>query len=162
MNKELFDISPKEMTREDAVANIFDLERAIKSLPEALDKNSPEFQYNHWFAPELYGREITMPDETCLTTEIHASENIAILSKGAITVYTEKGLEYHEAPFTMITKIGTKRAMICHGEVVFTTIHHNQTNETNIEKLVDLMTFKDEFEYQKYIEYQDKLLEVET
>ena len=149
-----------EMTRDVAIANIFELEKAMKAMPEAFDKNAPEFKYTHRFAPQLYSREITIPDETILTTEIHASEHISILSKGAITIFTEKGLEYHEAPFSMVTKIGTKRAMITHGEVVFTTIHHNPTDETDIEKLVELMTFKNEPEYQKYIE-QEKLLEVE-
>ncbi len=150
----------KSMTREDAVSNIFELERAILSEEGSFDFNKKDedgrFKYKHWFAPSLYGREITMPDDLILTTEIHATEHIAIISKGAVTVYTEHGLEYLEAPFTMITKIGTKRAMLTHGEVVFTTIHHNPTNETDLDKLEEIMTFKNEEAYQNY----QRLLEV--
>ena len=156
--EDVFDITPpaQEMTREDAVSNIFKLEKAIAAEDGSFGFNKQDedgrFKYKHWFAPNLYGREITMPDDLVLTTEIHATEHIAIISKGAVTVYSEQGVEYHEAPFTMITKIGTKRAMLTHGEVVFTTIHHNPTNETDLVKLEKIMTFSNEADYQKYLE----------
>ena len=157
--EDVFDITPKpqQVTREEAVSNIFELERAIQAEPESFGKESAHFSYHHWFAPKLYGREITIPADTILTTEIHASEHIAFLLKGAITVYTEKGLEYMEAPMTMITKVGTKRAMVAHGEVVFTTVHHNPADERDIDALVDMLTFKDEGAYQIHLEHQSKI-----
>jgi hypothetical protein len=109
-----------------------------------------DMEYKHWFAPELYGREITMPANIALTTMIHASEHIAILSKGSMTIYSEDGVKRVEAPCTMITKIGTKRAIYTHSEVVFTTIHANPENEKDINKLVDKMTFKTE---QAFLDY---------
>ncbi len=160
--EDIFDITPEpqEISRSDAIANIFELEKRIKEMPASLTKESPEFKYNHRFVPGIYGREITIPDGTLLTTEIHASENIAVLSKGAVTVYTEKGVEYYEAPFSMVTKIGTKRAMITHGEVIFSTFHHNPTDERDVDKLLKLMTFKDDDAYQVFIENQTKIEEV--
>ena len=133
--------------------DIYTLEAALLARPDCLLLD--DMEYRHWFAPGLYGREITMPANLCLTTMIHASENIAFLLKGAITIYTEKGIEYFEAPHTMITKIGTKRAMLTHGEVIFTTVHHNPDNITDIDTLVDMMTFKDEKTYLAY--EQEKL-----
>ena len=144
-------------SREEAFTNIFKLEEAILARDNCLYLD--DMEYRHWFAPGLYGREITMPGDMALTTMIHASENIAILSKGKMTIYSENGNETVEAPYTMITKIGTKRAIYTHSEVVFTTIHLNPDNETDIDKLVEMMTFKDE---QAFLDYTQKLLEVKS
>jgi len=139
--------------REEAMTNIFKLEKALLDREDCLYLD--DMKYRHWFAPELYGREITMPANLALTTMIHASENIAILSKGSMTIYSEAGTQYVEAPFTMITKIGTKRAIVTHSEVVFTTIHSNPDNEKDIDKLVAKMTFKTE---QDFIDYEQEAL----
>jgi len=145
------------MSREEAIANIYELEEAILKLPNSFNKHSLNFSYRHWFVPGIYGREITIPANCVLTTEIHASENIAVVSKGAFTFYTERGLEYIEAPATMVTKIGTKRAMYTHTEVIFTTFHCNPDNERDIDTLVARYTFKNEIVYQQY---KQDLLEV--
>lgn len=133
----------------EALSNIYKLEKALLARPDCV--HLEDLEYRHWFVPGLYGREITIPGNMALTTMIHASENIAILSKGKITIYSENGNETIEAPHTMITKIGTKRAMYTHSEVVFTTIHSNPGNETDIDKLVGMMTFKNE---QAMLDYQ--------
>lgn len=152
------DVSLKPlMSREKAIENIYELEAAIQALPNSFDKDSPMFSYRHWFVPGIYGREITIPAGVVLTTEIHASENIAIVSKGSFTFYSERGLEYVEAPAAMITKIGTKRAMYTHTEVIFTTFHQNLDNERDIDTLVARYTFEDEKVFQQY---KQDLLEV--
>ena len=87
-----------------------------------------------------------------LTTMIHASENIAVLLKGEMTIFSENGNERISAGHVMITKIGTKRAIFTHSEVVFLTVHANPDNETDIQKLVSKMTFSSEQEYQKFLE----------
>lgn len=138
----------EEQTRNLAVANIFELETAIKKLPNSFGKDSPVFTYKHRFVPGIYSREITIPANILLTTEIHASEHIAILSKGSFAFYTESGIEYFKAPHTMVTQIGTKRAMLTFEEVIFTSFHHNPDNILNIEELVEILTFKDERDYQ--------------
>ena len=143
------------ITRNDAMTNIYALEEELLSREDCIHLD--DLEYKHWFAPGLYAREILIPAGIALTTMIHASEHIAILSKGSMTIYTENGTELVEAPFTMITKIGTKRAILTLEDVVFTTIHHNPDNETDIDTLVSMMTFTNELEYQRY---EDKRLEV--
>lgn len=147
----------KPFVHSNAAANIQELEAAIKADPASFGKDSPVFAYNHWFAPGLYGREITIPANVLLTTDIHASEHIAVVLSGAFTFYTDEGLEYIRAPRVMVTKIGTKRAMLTHTEVVFITFHHNEDNEKDIDTLVDRYTFKDE---EAYLKYEQALLEV--
>ena len=148
-------LNKMNITRKEAMTSINALEDAIKDRDDCLYQD--DMEYRHFFAPGLYVRELTVPDGMAFTTMIHASENIAFLMKGAITVYTEKGLERFEAPHMMVTKIGTKRAMTTHGEVIFTTAHHNPDNITDIDELVDIMTFKDET---AYLEYEQKQIEV--
>jgi len=147
------------MSREVAIENIYELEAAIADMPNSFGKDSPNFSYRHWFVPGIYGREITIPAYCVLTTEIHASENIAVVSKGSFTFYSERGLEYIEAPAAMVTKIGTKRAMYTHTEVIFTTFHCNPDDEQDIDTLVARYTFKNEIVYQQY---KQDLLEVSS
>lgn len=139
------------MLREEVIANIYELEEAILALPNSFGKDSSEVSYRHWFVPGIYGREITLPAGMVLTTEIHASENIGVLSKGSFTFYSEKGIEYIEAPAALITKVGTKRAMYTHTEVVYTTFHFNPDDERDIDTLVARYTFKNELVYQQYL-----------
>lgn len=145
-----------DLARKETIDNIFALEDHLLKRDDCLYLE--DMEYKHWFAPGLYGREITMPANLALTTMIHASEHIAILSKGSMTIYSENGTERVEAPYTMITKIGTKRAIYTHSEIVFTTIHTNEDNETDIDKLVDKMTFKTE---QDFLDYEKLLIEKE-
>jgi len=139
-----------DVSRKEAMGKIYDLEKSLLAREDCLFLD--DMEYTHWFAPGLYGREITIPGDIALTTMIHASEHIAILSKGKMDIYTEEGIKTIEAPYTMITKIGTKRAIYTHSECVFTTIHANPENETDIDKLVGKMTFKSENDYQKSLE----------
>lgn len=125
---------------------IIDLEGALLQQPDC--KFQDDMDYVHWFAPGIYVRQITIPANMALTTMVHASENIAIISKGRLTIFADGKTETVEASHTMITKVGTKRAIYTHSEVVFTTIHANPDNETDIEKLVERLTFKDEETYQ--------------
>lgn len=136
----------------DAISNIFDLEESLLSRDDCL--HLEDMKYRHWFAPGLYGREITMPGDLVLTTMVHASEHIAFMLKGEMTIYSESGVSVMKAGDTMITKIGTKRAIRTHGEVVFTTVHANPDNETDVDKLVKKMTFNED----QYIEFKNKNL----
>lgn len=140
-----------QLKRNEALTKIFDLESQLQARDDCLCLE--DMEYKHWFAPGLYGRQITMPANLALTTMIHASENIAILAKGKMTIFSENGTDVIEAPHVMITKIGTKRAIYCHNEVVFITVHHNPDNEKDIDTLVNKMTFRNE---QEFIEYQEK------
>lgn len=121
---------------------IYTLEKALTNRDDC--KYMDDIPLVHRFAPGLYIREITLPANHVLTTHIHATEHVAIISKGKVTIFSEDGEETVEAPYTTITKIGTKRAIYTHSETVWTTIHLNEDNETDIDILVSRMTFKDE------------------
>ena len=147
------EVLPSE--KQDVRNKIHRLEMAMKAIPGSLGMD--DIPLRHFFAPGLYAREITMPAPMLLTTLIHKTEHIAIVSKGKCTVITENGRETITAPFTMVTKPGTLRALYIHEETIWTTIHHNPENIQDLKDLQDIMTFKDEAAWLAY--QKNKLLE---
>jgi hypothetical protein len=102
---------------------------------EALMLREPQVEIEpvHHFAHGLYAREITIKAGTLLTGKIHRTEHLNIISKGRIVVLTEDGMREVAAPFTMISRPGTKRVGFALEDTVWTTIH--ATTERDLSKL---------------------------
>lgn len=94
------------------------LEAAMRKMPHQL-----EFLTKHHFAEGLYAREILIPAGSLLTGKVHRCEHLNIVSQGDITVWTEDGMKRVKAPFTMVSRPGTKRVGLAHADTVWTTIH---------------------------------------
>jgi hypothetical protein len=92
-----------------------------------------EIEPVHHFAHGIYAREITIKAGTLLTGKIHKTEHLNIVSKGRIAVWTEDGMKEVAAPFTMVSRPGTKRVGYALEDTVWTTIH--ATPETDLDKL---------------------------
>lgn len=103
------------------------LERHIKQLPQV------EVRTRHYFANGLYAREILIPQGMVLTGRVHREEHLNIVSQGDITVWTEEGMKRVQAPFTLVSKPGTKRVGLAHADTVWTTIH--ACTETDLERV---------------------------
>lgn len=107
-------------------------------LLEAEMKQSPlqvEIETVHHFSEGIYAREIFIPAGVRLVGKIHKTAHLNIISRGAITVWTEEGQKYLEAPCTFIAQPNTKRVGQAHTGTVWTTIHANPTNSQNLEQL---------------------------
>lgn len=94
----------------------------------------------NWLAPGVYCREIHLPADSVVVGRIHRFEHMSILSKGRVTVVTEFGEEEYTAPASFISPAGTKRVVLSHEDTIWTTIHPNPDNETNIESLENRYT----------------------
>ena len=88
-----------------------------------------EIEPVHYFAKGLYAREITIPAGTILTGKIHKTEHLNIISKGKISVVTEFGSQVIEAPATIVSEPGTKRAGYALEDTVWTTIHATEEKD---------------------------------
>lgn len=98
------------------------------------------FPLKHIFAPGVYAREITLPAGVILTGKVHKEEHLNFISKGRVHVYTEQdGLQEFVGPMTMVSKSGTKRVVHVLEETVWTTIHHNPENKTDLLELEELV-----------------------
>jgi hypothetical protein len=125
----------KEMYRNGALA----LEEHIKSLPQGLGKDP--FPLVHTFSDGLYIRQLTVPPKTLTVTQIHKQEHVFFLLKGTISVLTEEGVKKYTAPYQGITKVGTKRIIYHHDEVIFTTVH--STDKKTVEEVEEQVIAKD-------------------
>ncbi len=107
------------------------LERALASRPQV---DAPII---HRFAPGIYVREMHLKAGYLLTTVEHLSEHVFVLSDGIVMVTSEtEGSVTYEAPFTGITKPGTRRAMYAVTDAVWSTFHPNPTDERDVEKIM--------------------------
>jgi hypothetical protein len=115
---------------------------SIDELEAALFASGEErvnFPIVHRFTPGLYIREITMPAGALLTSMEHLTEHPFVISKGAVEVIDTHGNSVLlTAPHTGITLPGTRRALHCLEETIWTTFH--VTEETDVEKIIESIT----------------------
>jgi len=86
----------------------------------------------HHFADGLYAREILIRAGTILTGKVHSTEHLNIVSQGRIAVWTEDGMRIVTAPCTLVSRPGTKRVGFALEDTVWTTIHANPKNLTDL------------------------------
>lgn len=104
--------------------------RFLESLPASVQADLTPV--NRW-CDGLYCRELVMPKGNIWVSMIHKKDNVAILSKGEVTVISENGSERFQAPRTMITRPGTQRIIYTHEDAVWTTVHPNEDNTMDMD-----------------------------
>lgn len=116
-------------------------EEAVDLLEAAIFKeNKPvDNEIINRFAEGLYSREIHLRKDQFVTSKIHKKEHFFIVSKGVLGISMD-GMEWNfiTAPYHGITKAGTRRMAFILEDTIFTTIHANPTNETDIEKIEEM------------------------
>lgn len=128
---------------------LYILQAEVANLPEV------DCPLQHIFAPDIYVRTIFIPAGTCIVGKIHKHAHANILSSGKVTVVTEEGgMEYLEGPVQMVSQPGTKRAVYAITDVVWTTIHPNPTNTTNVAEIEEYTIAKT---YEEYTQMKNQL-----
>lgn len=120
--------------------NIDTLKRAITS-----ELKPVEFPTEHYFSKGVYGRKITIPAEHVLVGKIHKHQNLNIVLRGRISIYTEEGIREFKAGDVIVSPPGVQRAGYAIEETVWMTVHG--TDET------DLDVIEETFIAQTYPEY---------
>ena len=133
-----------------ARARIMAIQRACQGLPDGqrMDESPP---LRHWLTPGIYAREIHLAAGTLVVGKIHRGRHLNIISQGRVTCYTEFGLDHYEAPASFISEPGTKRVVFTHEDAIWTTIHANPGDETDISRLEEVAVA---------VEYSDLGMEV--
>lgn len=88
-------------------ANMEALETAMK----ADTTPNVEVEYNHYFTPGVYTREMFLPANTVWTGQIHKDSSINIITKGHVRVVTDEGTYDIHGPHTFISGPGVKKAL---------------------------------------------------
>jgi hypothetical protein len=99
----------------------------------------------HRFTDGMYIREIFMPAGSLITSKVHKTEHPYIVSYGKVAVSID-GDEWDEitAPYTGITKPGTRRILYILEDCIWTTFHrvddmkseYNDLNDDEKENIV--------------------------
>lgn len=116
----------RAITRDDVLR----LEGEISKLPQV------DCPVRHFFAPGIYGREMTIPAGVVLTGAVHRHEHLCTVSKGRIAVSTDEGMKELCAGATIVSAPGAKRVGYAIEETVWITYHPNPTNERDLDKLL--------------------------
>lgn len=117
------------MSRPERRAAILRLQDELAKMPS----NADQCDVAHHFAPGMYAREFFMPAGSLVIGKIHRHSHVNVISHGRCTVFTEAGREELAAPVTWVNEPGTKRVVLAHTDVFWTTIH--ATGETDLKKI---------------------------
>lgn len=113
-------------------------DRIIKlqaAMIEAGGAEGDSLPLDHQFAPGTYARTIFMPKGSFVIGKIHRRACVNIISKGRATVWTEYGEKQVEAPAVWVSDPGTQRVVLNHEDVVWTCVHQNPDNLTDLEAM---------------------------
>lgn len=102
----------------------------VREFGKAVQEECP---LKHYFAPGVYIREIFMPAGLIVIGKIHKTEHFNIIQKGAVSLFSEHGVEYKCGPITFISKPGVQKVLYIHEDTVWSTVHI--TDERDLEAL---------------------------
>jgi len=157
----MIEYPPKPITDNTQVRNyrknVVDLEDAINATPGS--HKGDYYPLKHTFADGMYIREISMPKGALFVTKIHKFTHPYFVLKGDVSVLTEEGVIRIKAPYSGITKAGTKRVLYCHEDTVWTTIH--KTDKTDLKKIEEEVIAKNFDEIENTTKLTDFITEVQ-
>lgn len=103
---------------------ITELELIMREGLEAGVFEQAQAKLEHFFAPGVYVRQVTMPAGAAIVGKIHKTEHVCIVSRGRVISCTEfEGTREIVGPCTFVTPAGTKRALYVLDECVWATVH---------------------------------------
>jgi len=111
---------------------ILGVEHKLSKIPGALFEDDIG-ELRHSFGDGLYIRELTVPKGMLIVTKIHKKTHPFFLLKGDCSILTDEGIVRIKAPYSGITKPGTKRVVYTHEDTVWTTVH--ATDKTDLKEI---------------------------
>ena len=107
----------------------------VRNVQQQIQDNAEliDVPVNHHFAPGVYMRQMDAAAGTIVVSKMHRTEHQNILLTGSLTVATENGIEFIQAPAVIKSMPGTKRIGYFHEDTSWITVH--PTDETDLEKI---------------------------
>lgn len=105
---------------------VMKLHEAVDTLEESYCKRELEAKghpITHIFGDGFYLRDMTIPADQLIVTEMHKTENPLFLMEGSCAIFTESGVEEVKAPWYTITKPGTQRVILTKEHCNYITVH---------------------------------------
>ena len=101
------------------------LQEMMRELPQA------ELETFHYFADGMYARVLPRKAGTLIVGKIHKKEHFYIVTKGCVEVASEEGTEIYHSGDVIVSKPGTKRAVLALEDSICMTVH--RTKKKNLE-----------------------------
>lgn len=117
---------------------VAEINSILKLQAELLKYPQVSFETSHYFADGMYLRWLPRQKGTLIIGKVHKKEHFYIVLSGCVQI--EK--EIYRAPFVMVSKPGTKRAVLALEDSICATVH--RTNETDMEKIETELVEPDE------------------
>ncbi len=114
------------------------LQEEVAKLPNQIK----HWNLEHVFAPGVYVRTLHMKAGDLIVGKIHRHAHWNILQSGKVSVFSKDGCETLTGPYSAVSSAGVKRAVYCHTDVTWTTVHHNPDDGTDLEKIEDYVIAK--------------------
>lgn len=103
------------------------LQTEMAKLPQA------QLETRHYFADGMYCREIPRPKHTVIVGKIHKREHFYMVISGSVAVYQDSGEpKVLHAPAILISKPGTKRAVVALTDAVCCTVHRTENTDLDL------------------------------
>ena len=106
---------------------VWRLQAEMVKLPQA------DLPTEHFFADGMYARVLKRPAGTLIVGKVHKKEHFYIVTKGKVEVAGEEGTKTYEAGDVIVSKPGTKRAVLALEDSICMTVH--RTKKKNLEKI---------------------------
>lgn len=144
---------------------IYKLQSALSVFPQI------ELETSHYFADGMYCRVIPRPAGTVLVGKVHKKEHFYIVCSGTIRVTTDEWMRDVIGPEVIVSKTGTKRAVLALTDAVCLTVH--RTENTDLDEMEKELLEPDDtalfdahnklkFDVPRFRELTKRLIEGET
>ena len=117
-------------------ASVVALQNVMREMPQV------EMQTRHYYADGMYARELSQPVGSVVVGKVHKREHLFILLSGRIKVVVDEEVQEISAPFVLVSKPGTKRALFALEDSAYLTVH--KTAKKNLAKIERELVENDE------------------
>ena len=107
----------------------------VRDVQQQLSSSQDQIEVpiQHHFAPGVYMRQMNAKAGTVVVSKMHRTEHMNVLLSGSLTIATENGIEYLQAPAVIKSMPGTKRIGYFHEDTSWMTVH--PTDSTDLEEI---------------------------
>jgi hypothetical protein len=129
------------------LAQIQRIEQIVGAAPQI------DCPVEHFFAPGMYVRKCSIPAGSIVVGKMHRHVHPVMLTKGEVTINTDKGMERITAPHVWISQLNAKRALYTHSDCEFVTVHLNEDDATDLDVIEARVIVPDaQIDYHKEVE----------
>ena len=95
-----------------------------------------ECEVEHTFVPGIYMRTLTIQADRIIIGEKHKTEHLNIITEGECLVRSdENDIKLIKAPYKFISKPGVKKTVYTITKTVWSNVHPNPDNTTDVETI---------------------------